>query len=152
MTKLPLLLCILAIAVAMLTGASAQDRTPIPTLAVPTLAPTVEVRDSAKGIVTQSAVSDVIRSAVLRVGVLYNEPPYSEFTPHGGLRGFDIELMRLIADLWDTDIEFVQVTRENALAKLNRAEVDLVASAFVHYRDLDDRLEFSQTYLLWASR
>ena len=148
MTKPPLLLCILAIALVMLTGALAQDRAPIPTLAVPTLAPTVADGGSTGGIATQSAVADVIRSAVLRVGVLYNEPPYSEFTPHGGLRGFDIELMSLIADLWDTDIEFVQVTRENALAKLNRAEVDIVASAFVHYRDLDDRLEFSQTYLM----
>lgn len=148
MTKPSLLLCILAIALAILTGSLAQDQAPIPTLAVPTLVPTVEERDSTSGFATESAVADIIRSAVLSVGVLYNEPPYSEFTSQGDLRGFDIELMRLVADLWDTDIEFVQITRENALAKLNRADVDIVASAFVHYRDLDDRLEFSQTYLM----
>ena len=150
MTKPLLLLCILVIALAILAGALAQDQTPIPTLAVPTLVPTAEERVSPNGLATQSAVADIIRSAVLRVGVLYNEPPFSEFMPQGDLRGFDIELMRHVADLWDTDIEFVQVTRENALAKLNRADVDVVASAFVHYRDLDDRLEFSQTY--WIGR
>lgn len=150
MTKPSLHLCIFVFALAILNGALAQDRTPIPTLAVPTLVPTVEERDSTNGIATQSAVADIVRSGVIRVGVLYNEPPYSEFTAQGDLRGFDIELMRLIADLWDTDIEFVQVTRENALAKLNRAAVDIVASAFVHYRDHDDWLEFSQTY--WIGR
>ncbi len=150
MTKPSLLLCIIVIALANLTGSFAQDQTPIPTLAVPTLVPTVDNGAPPKTLSTQSALADIIRSAVLRVGVLYNEPPYSEFTPQGNLRGFDIELMRLIANLWDTDIEFVQVTRENALAKLNRAEVDVLASAFVHYRALDDQLEFSQTY--WIGR
>lgn len=148
MTKPSLFICALVIALAILTGAMAQDQTPIPMLAVPTLVPTVDAGAPTEALSSQSAVADIIRSAVIRVGVLYNEPPYSEFTSQGNLRGFDIELMRLVADLWDTDIEFLQVTRENALAKLNRADVDLVASAFVHYRDLDDRLEFSQTYLM----
>ena len=150
MTKPSLLFCLLVIALAIWTGALAQDQTPIPTLAVPTLMPFVEDRETPNGIAANSAVADIIRSGLLRVGVLYNEPPYSEFTSQGDLRGFDIELLRLIADLWDADVEFLQVTRANALAKLNRAEVDVVASAFVHYRDFDDRLEFSQTY--WIGR
>ena len=146
MTKPSLLLCALSIALATLTGVLAQDRTPIPTLAVPTLAPIVGDRASPNGLAIESAVTDIIRSGLLRVGVLYNEPPYSQFTSQGDLRGYDIDLLRLVAELWDAEIEFIQVTRENALAKLNRADVDVVASAFVHYRDLDDRLEFSQTY------
>ena len=150
MTKPSLLVCILAIALAILTGSLAQDQAPVPTLAVPTLVPTPEQRDAINRLASQSAVADIIGLGLLRVGVLYNEPPYSEFTPQGALRGFDIELTRLLADLWDTDIEFVQVTRENALAKLNRADVDFVASAFVHYRDLDNQLQFSQTY--WLGR
>jgi polar amino acid transport system substrate-binding protein len=148
MTKPPLLLCALTIALAVLAGAFAQDQTPIPTLAVPTLV--AIAGDSAAPIdfAGNSAVSDIIGRGLLRVGVLYNEPPYSQFTSQGDLRGYDIDLLRLIAELWDAEIEFVQVTRENALAKLNRADVDLVASAFVHYRDLHDQLAFSQTYLM----
>ena len=53
----------------------------------------------------------------------------------------------MIAETWETELKFMQVTRQNALAKLNSREVDAVASAFVHYRALDDRLEFTQTYL-----
>jgi polar amino acid transport system substrate-binding protein len=64
------------------------------------------------------------------------------------LRGFDIDLMRLIAEKWGSEIEFLQVTRENALDRLNRGQVHAVASAFVRYRDLDEQLEFSQTYLI----
>lgn len=148
MTKSPLLLCILVIAHAVMTGVWAQEPTPVPTLAVPTLLPYDENGAPPAGIATESAVADIISSAVFRVGLLYNDPPYSEFTLQGDLRGFDIELTRLLAESWGSDIEFVQVTRENALAKLNRAEVHAVASALVHYRDLDEQLEFSQTYLI----
>ena len=97
---------------------------------------------------TDSSVADIIASGKFRVGVLYNEPPYSEFTLQGDLRGFDIDLLRQIVDAWGREIEFVQVTRQNALDMLNSGLVHAVASVFVHYRDLDDNVEFSQIYLI----
>jgi len=141
-----LFVLVLAFASISLTGA--QQQTPIPTLAVPTLVPVQADEDPPGSLTANSSVPEIIESGAFRVGVLYNEPPYSEFTLQGELRGFDIDLLRLITETWGSDVEFIQVTRENALDRLNRGRVHAVASAFVHYRDLDDQLEFSQTYLL----
>lgn len=136
------------IALAMLAMAAAQEQTPIPTLAVPTRVPAEAIEAPIDGPALESAVNDIISAGAFRVGVLYNEPPYSQFTLQGDLRGFDIDLLRLIAETWGSDIEFIHVTRENALDQLNRGQAHAIASAFLHYRHLDDQLEFSQSYLL----
>ena len=138
----------LLVAVSLLGAAAAQDPLPIPTLAVPTLVAYEAVDAPADDLPPQSAVTDIISSGVFRVGVLYNEPPYSQFTLQGDLRGFEIDIVRLIAETWGSDVEFIQVTRENALDRLNRGLAHAVASAFVHYRNFDDRIAFSQTFML----
>ncbi len=131
-----------------LASALGQESLPIPTLAVPTLvAPAIETTTS-DSFNNKSAVAEILESGVFRVGILYNQPPYSEFTLQGEFRGFNVELLRLLADTWGLELELIQVTRQNALDKLNQGAVHVVASAFVHYRDLDAELEFSQTYLL----
>ncbi|MCY3867423.1 MAG: transporter substrate-binding domain-containing protein [Chloroflexi bacterium] len=136
------------LAFALISSAGAQRPTPIPTLAVPTLVPRQADVDPPASQAAASSVADIIESGAFRVGVLYNEPPYSEFTLQGDLRGFDIDLIRLIVELWGSDVEFIQVTRENALDRLNRGQVHAIATAFVRYRDLDTHLGFSQTYLV----
>lgn len=142
------LIGVLLLAFAAISLAGAQQQTPIPTLVPPTLVPRQAEDDPAASLTTGSSVADIIESGVFRVGVLYNEPPYSELTLQGDLRGFDIDLIRLIVELWGSDVEFIQVTRENALDRLDRAQVHAVVAAFVHYRDLDAQLDFSQTYLV----
>lgn len=145
--KTSCLICVLVLAFTLISVAGAQQPTPIPTLAVPTRVPPQADEDSPASQPAMTSVADIIESGAFRVGVLYNEPPYSEFTFQGDLRGFDIDLIRLIAELWGSDVEFIQVTRGNALDRLNRGEVHAIATAFVHYRDLDAQVEFSQTYL-----
>ncbi len=139
---------VLLLAFAAISLAGAQQPTPIPTLVPPTLVPRLAEDEPAASPTSRSSVADIIESGAFRVGVLYNEPPYSEFTLQGDLRGFDIDLIRLIVELWGSDVEFIQVTRDNALDRLNRDQVHAVATAFVHYRDLDAQLDFSQTYLI----
>ena len=141
-------ICVLALAFALMSSAGAQRPPPIPTLTVPTLVPRQADEDPPAGQPSASSVADIIESGAFRIGVLYNEPPYSEFTFQGDLRGFDIDLIHLIAELWGSDVEFIQVTRQNALDRLNRGQVHAIATAFVRYRDLDAQLGFSQTYLV----
>ena len=120
--------------------------TAIPTLAVPTLLPPHAASPSSEALSTESALADIIATGVLRVGILYNAPPYSELTLRGELRGFDVDLLRLIAKAWGSEIEFLQVTRLNALERLKSGRVHAVATALVRYRDLDQEVEFTQTY------
>ena len=128
----------------------AQDTPPVPTLAVPTLVPVTEVDERADFLHAESAIADITATGVLRVGVLYNDPPYSEYTFQGELRGFDVDLLRLIAAEWGSELDMVQVTRLNALEMLNSGQVQALASAIVRYRDNDTEVEFSQTYLQGA--
>jgi len=128
----------------------AQADPAVPTLTVPTLVPAAAIDDRADVLHAQSAIADIRAAGILRVGVLYNDPPYSEFTFQGELRGFDIDLLRKIAAEWNSELELSQVTRLNALANLNSGQVHALASAIVRYRDRDAELEFSQTYLQGA--
>lgn len=148
MLKSPVFAITLFVAAALFGAATAQDQLPIPTLAVPTLVAYEAVDNPTDNLPHELAVTEIISSGVFRVGVLYNEPPYSQFTLQGDLRGFEIDILRLIADTWGSDVEFIQVTRENALDRLIRGRVHAVASAFVHYRNLDDKIAFSQTFML----
>lgn len=142
------LILALSVALAIFGAVRSQDHTPIPTLIAPTLVPREAATDPIEGPPQESAVIDIINSGVVRVGVLYNEPPYSQLSRQGDLRGFEIDLMRLIAESWETELKFIQVTRANALDLLRDGRVHAVASAFVHYRHLDDQVEFSQSYIL----
>ncbi len=125
----------------------AQDSPPAPTLAVPTLMPVAADPEPVDALAAVSAVAEIIESGVFRVGLLFNDPPYSELTLRGAVSGFNADLLRNIAKLWESEIEFIQVTRLNAIEKLNRGEAHAVASALVHYRDLDAAVDFSHTYL-----
>jgi len=128
----------------------AQDDPPVPTLTVPTLVPVAAADESADFLHAESAIAEIAATGILRLGLLYNDPPYSEFTFQGELRGFDIDLLRKVAAEWDCELEFAQVTRLNALEMLNSGDVHALASAIVRYRDRDAELEFSQTYLQGA--
>ena len=134
-------LACLAIAVA------AQAPAPVPTLEAPTLVPYAPTA-TAMSPPLQSAVADIAASGKFRVGALYNDPPYSELTLQGELAGFDIALLRAIADAWGVDIEFAQVTRANAIDALERGRVDAVAAALLPYRETENKVDFTQQYLV----
>ncbi|MCY3573580.1 MAG: transporter substrate-binding domain-containing protein [Chloroflexi bacterium] len=130
----------------LLAAALAQDATPVPTLAVPTLLPAAMPEAPSRP--SQSAIADISARGVFRVGVLYNNPPYSELTWQGELTGFDIELLREIAAGWGVEVAFSQVTRMNAIDALQRGDVHALASALLHYRGYEDEIEFTQRYLV----
>ncbi|MCY4147248.1 MAG: transporter substrate-binding domain-containing protein [Chloroflexi bacterium] len=139
------LACIFAICLA--AAAQTQDATPVPTLAVPTPLPAA-FRPAVENPPSQSAIAEIIAEQVFRVGVLYNDPPYSEFTWQGELAGFDIDLLRMIAEAWGVEIAFVQVTRLNAVDALKAGEAHALASALLPYRGYENDIEFTQPYLV----
>jgi len=132
--------------VAALSGMT-QDHTALPTLSVPTLVPTAASQTPRDALLRTSSVAEIAENGELRAGVLFNDPPYSELSLQGELRGFDVEVLRLMAQTWEVDLNLVQVTRQNAIDQLENGDVHVVASALVHYRELGDQVEFTQTYL-----
>ena len=127
------------------SGDVPANQEPVPTLAPPTLVPTVESGMS-DALPSESAVARIQRDGSVRVGILYNEPPFGELNIRGEVSGFDADLARAIAEAWEVELELIQVTRQTALDMLLGGQVDLLIAAQVHRRELDGLVEFSQAY------
>jgi polar amino acid transport system substrate-binding protein len=96
-------------------------------------------------LVTQSALVDIRERGLLRVGVLYNYPPFGFLTHDGQVQGYEVELARRIAERWGVAVEFVQVTRQTRLQMLYEGQIDVIAAAMPHRRELEALVEFSET-------
>ena len=97
-------------------------------------------------LLSESALAHIKRDGVVRVGLLYNSPPFGTLNVRGEVSGFDADLARAMVEAWELKFEPVQVTRQTALNMLNGGEVDMLVAAQIHRRDLDSLFEFSQTY------
>jgi ABC-type amino acid transport substrate-binding protein len=93
---------------------------------------------------TQSALAAIRDRGVLRVGVLYNNPPFSLLTTGGQLEGFEPELVRAMGETWGVEVTFVQVTRQTGIPHLLNGNVDMLAATVPHRRESHELVDFSQ--------
>jgi polar amino acid transport system substrate-binding protein len=121
----------------------AQDTAP--TLIPPTLVPQ-PAAVTIDALPSESAVAQIMRTGTVRVGILFNEPPFGELNVRGEVSGFDADLARALVEGWGAEIEFVQVTRQTALDALIAGNIEMLLAALPHTREADTRVEFSQTY------
>src|SRR5262249_19679231 len=122
---------------------TAQDSAP--TLVPPTLVPTLPPMDT-DALPSESGIARIMRDGVVRVGILYNEPPFGVFGIRGDETGFDADLARALAEAWGVRVEFRQVTRQTGIDMVTSGDIDLLLAAQPHERALDSRVEFSQSY------
>jgi len=129
------------------TTQSAITQQDAPTLVPPTPVPRSESGE-AEIIPTESAVARIKANGVVKVGILFNAPPFGEFNIRGEVAGYDADLARSIAETWGVEVEFVQVTRdiEQSARMLRVGEIDILLGAQVHRRELSNLVEFSQAY------
>ncbi|MCY3720224.1 MAG: transporter substrate-binding domain-containing protein [Anaerolineaceae bacterium] len=136
-TVLTLLLLLPAVAI--------QAQSPfVPTLLPPTPVPWPAVREIPAPL--ESAVMRIVRDGRLRVGILYNAPPFGLLNIRGVLAGMEADIARGMGDLWGVELDFVQVTRHSAVEMLRSGEVDLLAAALVKQADDQRELEFCQSH------
>ena len=98
--------------------------------------------------VRQSALPAIRQSGIVRVGILYNDPPFSYLAANGDIHGFDVDLINKIADKWGVKAQFVLVTRQTRLPELNSGKVDIIAGSMPHRRELSEFAEFSDSTFL----
>jgi len=90
----------------------------------------------------------------LKIGILYNDPPFAALDTGGQLTGFSASLGQAIAQDWGIPTAtgspsiFVQVTRQNQLDLLQSGQIDLLMGPIVHTRALDKTLDFSDTIFI----
>lgn len=145
MSRWPLLICVVMLILTSMSLSLAQDA--VPTLTPPTLVPVPDTGAN-DALLAQSGVARIQSSGQVRVGILYNEPPFGELNMRGEVSGFDAELARSLAETWGVEVELVQVTRQTATDMLLEDQVDLLIAAQVHRRELDTLVEFSQAYYM----
>jgi polar amino acid transport system substrate-binding protein len=118
---------------------------PAPTLVPPTLVP---AQDNATGdiLLTESSLVQVQRESAVRVGLLYNAPPFGTLNVRGEVSGFDADLAKKMAEAWGVKFVPVQVTRQTGIEMLTTGKIDMLLGLQTHRRDMDSKVEFSLTY------
>ena len=118
---------------------------PAPTLVPPTLVPQ---QDIATGdvLLTESSLVRVQRDSAVRVGLLYNAPPFGTLNVRGEVSGFDADLAKKMAETWGVKFIPVQVTRQTGVEMLTTSKIDMLLGLQTHRRDMDSKVEFSLTY------
>lgn len=116
----------------------------VPTLVPPTPVAWPAVRDVPTP--QESAVARIVREGRVRVGILYNAPPFALLNIRGVLAGMEADIARSMADLWGVELDFVQVTRHSAEDMLRAGEVDLLAAALVKRAEDPREMEFCQSH------
>ncbi len=88
------------------------------------------------------------RGNILVAGIQSDFPPFGFVAEDGELAGFDVDLVQAIAELWNVQVEWVELTAADRIPLLASGEVDLVAAAMTKTRERDAEIDFSQTYFL----
>mgnify|MGYP002713122659 CR=1 FL=1 len=144
-----LILCGLMLITTQLTFSQDTVQQPVPTRIPPTPVPQT-ITNLEETLPSQSAIARIREDGVMNVGVLYNNPPFSQYNIRGLISGYDADLANSLATAWGVQTNFVQVTRdpEEVAAMLERGDVDIVIGALPHRREYDPLVEFSQTYYM----
>ncbi len=121
-----------------------------PTLVPPTPRPTLTATPFSPP--TESGLAAVQRDRVLRVGTYFNAYPFAWLNEQGTVTGYEIEILEAIAIELGIELEFVQVTRHNALETLLSGGVDVLAGQQIHTRDRESVVDFSHPYYVNAER
>lgn len=97
-----------------------------------------------KAATTLSAIKE---HKLLTAGVKADTPPYG-FVPQGQSEpeGFDIDIVKQIAERMGVKLNMVVVTSANRIANLTTKKVDMLVSSLVHTRKRDEAIDFSVTY------
>lgn len=126
-----------------ITTATTATTTPITTATTATTTTTVTHTTSIP--YEDLSIKHIRKRGKLLVGVYEDVPPFV-FIEENQYIGFDIDLMRAIADKWGVKAEFMTVKPEERVSVICNKQVDIVAAAMTHTKEIDEKIDFSQTY------
>jgi ABC-type amino acid transport substrate-binding protein len=84
----------------------------------------------------------------LRVAMVDGQSPFAYLTEAGEPAGYEVHLVRMLADRWlgdGTAVNFLPVTFEEGLRMLVEGEADLLIGALPHTREMELQADFSLT-------
>ncbi len=128
---------------------------PTPTSAAPTLVPPTPMPETGPATlepVDVSGLEGIQRDRVLRVGAYYNEYPFVWLNDTGEVTGYEADILRSIGIELGIEIEFIQVTRNNAIESLLAGQVDALIGQQILADNRFESVDFSHPYYLNAER
>ena len=84
----------------------------------------------------------------LRVALIPNRNPFAYLDADGAAAGYEVHLLRLMAERWlgdSTAIDFMPVTEQEGLRMLGSGEADVLIGALRHTREAELEADFSLT-------
>jgi polar amino acid transport system substrate-binding protein len=94
----------------------------------------------------ENTVAKIKARGKLLAGVKFDTPPFGFLDEKNEAAGFDIDLVRKIAEHLGVSVELVKVTSPTRVPLLVSGNVDLVAASMTHTRERDKTIDFSITY------
>lgn len=95
-----------------------------------------------------SRLADILERGELRVATSADLPPLSMRNRAGEVTGFEIDLVRALADAMDLEVRFVVTPFPDLLPTLERGEVDLVISGLTMTPERNARVAFAGPYFI----
>ena len=94
-------------------------------------------------------LEDIKKKGVLVAGVKDSQPPFGYVDESSReIVGFEIDLMKLLADKLGVKLETKPVTSSTRIPMLTQGDIDIVAATMTHSRERDKTIDFSVTYFL----
>lgn len=94
---------------------------------------------------SQEATDDDSEKLVVRVGTSPTYPPF-ESEENGELVGFDIDLIKKIAEVEDFEVEFVSMQFDGLIPALKNGQVDMLVGAITITEERLQAVDFSNAY------
>ena len=94
----------------------------------------------------QSTLHRVQENGMVRVGIRFDNPPFSFITGEGEWVGFDVDLANELASRLGVEIEQVRVDETTRISFLQDGSIDMAVASMNHTRSREDAVDFSVTY------
>ncbi|MCG8588255.1 MAG: transporter substrate-binding domain-containing protein [Proteobacteria bacterium] len=95
-----------------------------------------------------SVLAQILERGELRVGVSGDLPPLNMKGDDGDFRGFEIDVVRALAESMGLEVRFVEKKFAQLLPTLERGEVDLVVSGLTITPERNARVAFAGPYFI----
>jgi ABC-type amino acid transport substrate-binding protein len=99
---------------------------------------------------TQDTVAQIKSRGKLLAGVKFDTPPFGFLNDKNEPVGFDLDIVRKVAEHIGVPVEFVKVTSPTRIPLLISGNVDLSAASMTHTQERDKTIDFSITYYTGA--
>lgn len=90
-----------------------------------------------------SILASVLKSGVLRVGTITGNAPFESLNAHGQLQGYDIDIVKKLAQALGVKIDWIQTDVAGRVTVLETGKADVVVGSFTRNEDRSKVVAFT---------